>query len=209
MPPRHENEVAMTNPDSYVITLDSDVPILRPPERTSRDLLQLCRENDGLVTDLARYSEGVCTETAVRRKYRDILGDDAWTLLGTDDLLVEMIEAEKVRRVRNGSFKRERAQQHITRGPDVLASIMDDPKANARHRVDSVKALDALADPGPQAAADQERIFIRIDLTADTRAKGQAPNPGDVITIEAEPRPKTPKQIEDDHNEQTSDEWQR
>jgi hypothetical protein len=178
-----------------------------PPERTPPNLVQLCRENDELVTDLARFAEGICTEAAVRRKYRNILNDEAWTTLGKDDLLVEMVEAEKVRRVRNGSFKRERAQQHVTRAPDVLAAIMDDPKASARHRVDSVKALDALADPGPQAAAEQERIVIKIDMGADLRAKGQEPNPADVITIEAAPRPSTPKQLEDDHSE--SDEWRR
>jgi hypothetical protein len=180
-----------------------------PPERTPPNLVQLCRENDALVTDLARYAEGICTEAAVRRKYRDTLNDEAWAALGKDDLLVEMVEAEKVRRVRNGSFKRERAQQHITRAPDVLAAIMDDPKANARHRVDSVKALDSLAANGPKDAPEQERIVIRIDLGADLRAKGQEPNPGDIITIEAEPRPSTPKQIEDDHSEQPSDEWRR
>ena len=196
----------MDTPNEYVAGFAIEPS---PPERTSRDLLQLCRENDGLVTDLARYAEGVCTEAAVRRKYRDTLNDEAWATLGTDDLLVEMVEAEKLRRIRNGSFKRERAQQHITRGPDVLAAIMDNPKESARHRVDSVKALDSLAANGPKDAPEQERIIIKIDLGADLRAKGQAPNPADVITIEAEPRPKTPKQIEDDHNEQTSDEWQR
>jgi hypothetical protein len=186
-----------------------DAPTPSPPEHTPPNLVQLCRENDALVADLARYAEGICTEAAVRRKYRDILNDEAWTALGKDDLLVEMVEAEKVRRVRNGSFKRERAQQHVTRAPDVLAAIMDDPKANARHRVDSVKALDSLAGNGPQAEAEQERVIIRIDMGADLRAKGQEPNPADVVTIEAVPRPSTPKQIEDDHNEQPNDEWRR
>ena len=73
-----------------------------PPERTPPNLVQLCRENDELIADLARYAEGICTEAAVRRKYRDILNDEAWTTLGKDDLLVEMVEAEKVRRIRNG-----------------------------------------------------------------------------------------------------------
>jgi hypothetical protein len=111
--------------------------------------------------------------------------------------------------VRSGAAKRERAQQHITRGPDVLAAIMDDPRANHRHKVDAIKTLDALADNGPKAAAGEEKVFIRIDLTADTRAKGQAPNPEDVITIEATPRPSNaPKQLEDNHSE-PSDEWRR
>jgi len=86
---------------------------------------------------------------------------------------------------------------------------MDDPKANARHRVDSIKTLNAIADPGPEAAAEEQRVIIKIDLGSDTRARGQEPDPADVVIIEATPRPSTPKQIEDDHSEQPSDEWRR
>jgi len=181
----------MTAPNRCIAGFDidgDDVPIPSPPP----SLVQLCRENDALVADLARYAEGICTEAAVRRKYRDILNDEGWTTLGKDDLLVEMVEAEKVRRVRNGSFKRERAQQHVTRAPDVLAAIMDDTRANHRHKVDAIKALDNLAGNGPQAKAEQERITIRIDLGADVRARGQEPNPADIITIEAAPGPVLP-----------------
>ena len=77
---------------------------------------------------------------------------------------------------------------------------MDDPRANARHRVDSIKALNAIADPGPEAAADQQRIIIKIDLSADTK------DPKDILTFEATMPPR--KQIEDDHSE-PSDEWRR
>src|SRR5262249_16110800 len=99
--------------------------------------------------------------------------------------------------------KRELAQQHILRGPNVLATIMDDPKANARHRVDSIKALNAIADPGPQTAAEQERIFIRMHLSADTK------DPKEVQVCQATARPSTLKQIEDAHSEPLSDEWRR
>jgi hypothetical protein len=187
-------------------TIDSDAP----PERTPPNLVQLCRENDELIADLARFSENLVSEAAIRRKYKDLLDNKAWTTLGQDDLLIEMIEAEKVRRIRNGSAKREKAQQHIVRGPDVLAAIMDDPRANHRHKVDAIKTLDALADNGPKAAAGEEKVFIRIDLTADTRAKGLPSDPADVITIEATPRPgSAPKQIEGDHSERLDEEWRR
>jgi hypothetical protein len=152
------------------------------------DLAQACRENDELLGDLARFSEGLYTEQFVRRKYRDLLDDDDWTYLATDDLLVEMVEAEKIRRQRNGRAKTERAQQHIVRGPDVLATIMDDPQANARHRVDSIKALDALAGGESQAApAAEERFRIVINLTADER-----------IVIDKGIKPVAPKTIEHD-----------
>jgi hypothetical protein len=109
------------------------------------DLAQSCRENDELLTDLARFSEGLYTEKFICRKYRDLLSEDDWVVLATDDLLVEMVEAEKVRRVRNGSFKRERAQQHITKAPDILEKILSDERASPKHRIDAAKTLDQFA----------------------------------------------------------------
>jgi len=198
----------MTNPTKrysglagFDIGTDDDATPSNPP--LERSLI----DNHELILDCCRYAEGLLSESAVRKKWR--LPEDVWEALGSSDELVRTIEGEKVRRVRDGSFKRERAQQHVTRAPDVLAAIMDDPRANARHRVDSVRALDAIATPESQTAAGEEKVIIRIDLGADVRAKGQEPNPADVVIIEATPRPSTPKQIEDDHSEQPSDEWRR
>ena len=186
-----------------------DVATPSPPERAPSNLAQLCRENDELIADLARYAENLVSEAAIRRKYRDLLNNEAWTTLGQDDLLVEMIEAEKVRRIRNGAAKREKAQNFVTAAPDILNGIMSNPKESARHRIDASKVLNGLADPGPEAAAEQEKIYIKIDLGADVRAKGMESSPADVLIIEAAPRPSTPKQIEDDHSESPSDEWRR
>jgi len=154
------------------------------------------RENLELITDLARFSEALLSESAVRRKWR--LSEEIWERLGGDDEFVRAVEEEKVRRVRSGATKRERAQQHVIRGVDVLATIMDDPRANSRHRVDSVKTLNAIAAPESQAADDTERIYIRIDLSADTK------DPKDVLEFEAAVPPKpnpidswdAPKQLE-------------
>jgi hypothetical protein len=117
------------------------------------------------VEDLARYSEKLLTEKFIRRKYN--LTDDAWEHLGEDDALVDAIENEKLRRIRNGSSKRERAQKHIVKGPDVLEKIMNDDTQNSRHRVDAIKALDAIAEPGPQTAQQADRFVIHIDLGED------------------------------------------
>ena len=141
-----------------------------PAASSPPDPIKSLRENSELITSLCRFAEGLETENSVRKRWR--LSEKTWQLLGSDDALVRAIEETRTQRVRSGALKRERAQAHIIRGPDVLATIMDDPRANARHRVDSVKALNAIADPGPEAAAEQERIFIRIDLGADVRAKG-------------------------------------
>jgi hypothetical protein len=131
-------------------------------QQLSAPNLPSLRDNYEFVLDCARYSEGLATEAAVRKKYH--FDESTWESLGKDDALVERIEAEKVRRVRDGSAKRERAQQHIVKGPDILNGIMTDPKASPRHKVDAIKTLDALADPGPQAAADQERVVVTINL---------------------------------------------
>ena len=153
--------------------------------------------NHELIEDLARYQEGLHTQQQIKKKWRELIDEKTWKTLGSDDELVRAIEARRVQRVRSGAFKRERAQQHVTRAPDALAAIMDDSKANHRHVVDAVKALDALADPGPQATPAADRFVIHIDLTGDAKLKGIEPDPNDVIIIEGT-RPTAIANKEDD-----------
>jgi hypothetical protein len=117
-----------------------------------------------LVTDLARFSEELVTEKALRKKYR--LDERDWEALGSDKIL-EMVEDERTRRIRNGDTKRERAQQLVVKAPGVLDSIMSDPGANPRHRIDSAKVLDDFATGGAEVAAAGARFVIRIDLGGD------------------------------------------
>src|SRR5262249_52618381 len=172
--------------------VSDDVVTPSSPPSLERSLI----DNHELITELARFSEGqpLCTESAIRKKWR--LNEETWELLGASDEMVRAIEEEKVRRIRSGALKRELAQAHVVRGPGVLASIMDDPRANARPRVDSIKAPDAIADPGPETAMEQERIVIRIDMGSDIRAAGGTPSPADVLVFEAEIPPK-PSPIDD------------
>jgi hypothetical protein len=128
---------------------------------------------DDFVVDLCRYSEGVLTEQQVRKKYH-LLGEDVWQELGRDDSLIEKVEAEKLRRIRDGSCKRERAQQLVIDAPRVLGDIMSDPAANNRHRVDAIKTLDSIATPPAQvAAADSSRFVITINLSADSATNSE------------------------------------
>jgi hypothetical protein len=100
------------------------------------------------------------------------------------------VEEARVLRIRSGAYKRERAQQLITKGPDVLDKILSDERSNARHKIDAVKALDDLSGFAPErSAVDSERVIIHIDMGADVRAKGLASDPADVLHIEAEVRP--------------------
>jgi hypothetical protein len=117
------------------------------------------------VADCCRYAENILSEAAVKKKYR--FDDATWEKLGSNDALVEAIEAEKIRRIRNGSAKRERAQQLVVQAPDVLGGIMLDANASPKHRIDSAKALDAFAANGPEAAPASDRFQITINLGSD------------------------------------------
>jgi hypothetical protein len=104
----------------------------------------------------------------VRKKHK--LDNTTWERLGSDegDALVEKVEAESIRRQRDGSTKRELAQKHIVRGPEILNSIAADSSASPRHRVDAIKVLDTMSATGPEAAPASDRFVIQINLGADT-----------------------------------------
>jgi hypothetical protein len=134
-------------------------------EMTMGDIAELPVDNQELVTDFARYVEGILTEQFLRRKYR--FDDATWERLGDDDALVEAIEAEKVKRIRDGSSKREKSQLLVTKAPDVLGTIMMDGSASPKHRIDASKALDQFAGNGAGVAPAAERFVITINMGAD------------------------------------------
>ena len=113
-------------------------------------------ENDlEFVSDLARFRENLLDEKAIRKKYR--LANDVWEKLADDDALIRKVEAESTRRIRDGSSKREKAQQLVVRAPDILGKIMDDDSQSARHRIDSAKVLNDFAANGPQGVPASDR----------------------------------------------------
>jgi hypothetical protein len=156
-----------------------DTPAAPNKPTPDRSLL----ENFELLTDLARYGEGLLERAQVKKKWRKLISDEMWEALATDDELVDAIEAEKIRRIRDGSAKRERAQQHVVAAPDILNGIMSDPKQSAKHRIDSAKVLDQFAGDTPDAAVEKERFTITINLSADTK------DPKDILVFEATPNP--------------------
>jgi hypothetical protein len=152
----------------------SDIVQLHSPIDTNTDL---GRE---LIVDCARFREGILDEKAIRKKYR--FDEAAWEALGNDEM-VRAIEEESVRRIRDGSSKREKAQLLVVRAPDVVAKIMNDDSANARHRIDSAKTLnDFAANPPGQNAPSGDRFVIQINLGEDVIRfnKSIAPNPHDI-----------------------------
>ena len=145
------------------------------------------------VEDLARFADNVLTQEQVRKKYH-LFDEATWERLGKDDALVERIELRRIERTRSGQTKRELAQLHIVRGPLRLASIMDDPKANARHVVDSIKALDSLTGDTPRAEAEMDRVIVTINLGANEKltfggAVRPTPSGGEIIDGTPDPIP--------------------
>ena len=119
-------------------------------------------EDDELIENLARFADGTLSEAAGESKappqQRRLGGDGRERPAGRTG------RGRKLRRIRTGATKRERAQIEIVDGPPILGKIMRDPNANERHRIDSIKTLDALASTGAEAAAAGARFEITINL---------------------------------------------
>src|SRR5262249_37991315 len=177
------------------------------------NLSQPLLENIEFVNDLCRYAEGLLTEQQVKKKYR--FDDATWESLGSDEQLVEAIEAEKVRRTRNGATARERAQQHFATAPNVLGNILNDDGVSPRHKIESARELRAIAATGPEAAQAADRFVIHIDLGEDRKLiidKTIAPltpdearksrNDGEVIDA-------TPKETPTAITDQSKDDWKK
>ena len=115
--------------------------------RECKSLNEVLRFADFLNPDAAR---------SIRRSVADYVQrvvKSEWAALGESDRLIELVEAAKLRRLRSGATKRERAQIEIVDGPPILGKIMRDPGSNARHVIDAVKVLDGLASTGAAEAA--------------------------------------------------------
>lgn len=124
------------------------------------------RDDIAFVQDMARFSEGLTDESAIRKKYR--LTESDWEKLGSDDDLVRAITDEKTRRIRDKSHMREKSQLLVTRAPDVLSGILLDDSQSARHRIDSAKVLNDFCNGPGDTAPASDRFLIQINLGADT-----------------------------------------
>ena len=145
-----------------------------------------------LIVDCVRFAEGILTEQQVRKKFRFDAG--AWEALGSNEELIEKIEAEKLRRMRDGSTKREKAQLLVVKGPTILDSIASDVSASPRHRVDAIKVLDGMAANGPTAAPEADRFIIQINLGSDVLKfdKSIEINPNDIDPNDTSTAPQGP-----------------
>lgn len=156
--------------------------------------------DDGFVTDLARFAEKLIDEKTLRRKYakKYQLNDGDWQTLGEDDALVDAISEKKLQRMRNGSSKKEIAQKHVMGAPDILNHIMTDANQSARAKIESIKTLDQLAqEKSAEQTAVGERFVITINLGETTEVYDKQVKP---ITIETDEE-KASKPIDDDEVE--------
>ena len=123
-------------------------------------------ENQSFVADCCRFFEGILCEANMKRKYG--FTDNVWERLGDDTALLGAVEEEKIRRVRTGQQKRERAQVFVTAAPDVMSKILLDDAQSPRHRIDAAASLDKFAaNPADSMPTTSDRFIITINLGAD------------------------------------------
>src|SRR5262245_20396260 len=119
-----------------------------------------------LTVALARFAEGLLTKDDIKRRFG--FSDAVWESLGSDEKFIAAVREESLRRMRDGSTKREKAQQAVMRAPDVLSGIMLDASVSPKHRIDSAKVLDTFAANNPGAAPAAERFVIQINIGNET-----------------------------------------
>src|SRR5262249_24485045 len=73
-----------------LITAAQEAATKVPPRAEIADL----KDNREFVSDCCRFSEGVLSEAAVKKKWH--FDDATWLQLGDDEKLIEAIEADKV-----------------------------------------------------------------------------------------------------------------
>jgi hypothetical protein len=122
-------------------------------------------EDHSFVQDCCRFAEGILSEANMKRKYG--FADAIWENLGSNGKLLAAVEDEKIRRVRTGQQKRERAQVLVVAAPDVMSKILLDDAQSPRHRIDAAASLDKFAANGPESAPASDRFVITINLGSD------------------------------------------
>ena len=123
--------------------------------------------DDSFISDCCRFSEGILSEAAVKHRWRKVVSETDWATMGSNDELVEAIEREKIRRMRNGQTAREKAQLHAIKAPDILDRIMTDESISPRHKIEASREIRAIAATGQDAVPTSERFIITINLGED------------------------------------------
>jgi len=169
------NKIAMTTtPDQFVTGFDLKEPATtttRMAKPKSDDTVTLrgvrvSLKSDvgaGLITDLSRNKERLFSDQQVCEKYGITPND--WTAITQSKAIRLAVNAEHERRMLNNDASREAAAKEFTKAPAVLGGILEDQKANPRHRIEAAKELRATARSGDEKAGDNaERVVVTINL---------------------------------------------
>jgi hypothetical protein len=118
------------------------------------------------VVDCVRAAEGLLSDNDLQSKYE--LSPANWRNLTKDTALMRAIQAERERRVLNGTAAREAAAQHFIKAPAILGSIMSDACASPRHRIEAAKEIrQVAAGSSADSPTEGEKFSIIINLGAD------------------------------------------
>jgi hypothetical protein len=154
-------------------------------------------EGRRFVVDCVRAAEGLLDDSELQRKYE--LTPSDWINLPKDTALMRAIQAEKERRVLNGTAARESAAKHFVRAPTILAGIMENELSNPRHVIESAREIRAIAavSSGTEGRPDTDKFIIHIDLgdqvihhELDQPVKPDVSNedsPNNLIALEGKP----------------------
>jgi hypothetical protein len=140
-------------------------------------------------TDAVRFVEGIATEEQLRKKYQ--LDDANWISLSENEPLQLLVGRLMEERVRNGTAQREKASLRWNSAIDVIDSIVQDPTAPSRARLDGARELRACASGEPENKPDaREKYIININFGSNKVHKEieltpHPPEPND-LTIEPE-----------------------
>jgi hypothetical protein len=146
------------------------------------------------VTDCVRCAESLLTDKELAQIYE--ISPPDWQNIANDAALGRAIRAERDRRVRNGTAAQEAASRHFVKAPTILDRIMTDEGMNARHRVDAIREMRAIAAPEKQnSQPDNTRFIITINVGDESKTynKSIAPTPDADMPDEPPKLPKRPK----------------
>ena len=120
------------------------------------------------VADCARNRERLFSDAQLQEKYE--IDPNDWDSIVKNKPLRLAISRECERRMLNNDASREAAAKEFTKAPAILGGILEDQKANPRHRIEAAKELRATAHSGDEKIGDAaEHVIITINLGADEK----------------------------------------
>jgi len=144
------------------------------------------------IADLSRNKERLFSDDRICEKYE--INPTNWTEITQSKAVRLAVNAEHERRMLNGDAAREAAAKQFTRAPEVLGGILEDQKANPRHRIEAARELRATANVGAEKSGDTaDRVIVTINL-------GNAPE--DKLVFDCGP----PRQTKESPDAET-DQW--